>query len=392
LVQAAEHQIQNALDNINGAIDYILAAENKHPNRIDIVQDAMAPRNNKSVFAEGKTTTPFQAANSESNTFGAPTQPALSTFGAPTIVSANGAFGQPSAFGSKPNPFTASSQPAFGTPTFGAPSQSGAGGSFGQPAALGQKPSPFGAPSGGGFSSFANSGNTFGQPSQPARSNPFAAPSQSALANGASYTPFGAPSPAPKNPFGAPSSQTPAPNPFGEASAPKSNPFVSGTPAAANPFSTAQRTPPANSNNFGTPSNGTNQASVNPFGQSAPTVGVNSFNSAPSAYQPATSGDTQHPPLSSYATIGPNNRLSMFKGRRVVYKDGQPGFEGRDRIWQKIWFPEGAPMMNKDSEMEDVKYDDQTKAAYMSLRQTGNFPGDVMPFRPPKREWGLWDF
>jgi len=82
----------------------------------------------------------------------------------------------------------------------------------------------------------------------------------------------------------------------------------------------------------------------------------------------------------------------MFKGNRVIYKDGQPGFEDRNHTWQKIWFPEGAPIMNKDTEMEDALYDDKTKEAYMHLRRTGTFPDDVMPMLPPKREWCLWDF
>ena len=82
----------------------------------------------------------------------------------------------------------------------------------------------------------------------------------------------------------------------------------------------------------------------------------------------------------------------MFKGKRVVYRDGEPGFERRDRSWEKIWFPQGAPQLNGDTEMEDAAYDEQTKAAYMHVRQTGTFEGNLMPMLPPKRDWCLWDF
>jgi nucleoporin NUP42 len=82
----------------------------------------------------------------------------------------------------------------------------------------------------------------------------------------------------------------------------------------------------------------------------------------------------------------------MFKGRSVVYRNGEPGFKGNDGSWEKIWFPEGAPPFYGDTEMEDAAYDGQTKAAYMHVRQTGAFERGVMPMLPPKREWCLWDF
>lgn len=420
LVQASEQQIQVALNNVDGAIDYILHAKDKHPNRIDIVQQSMSgAQQNTNAFARGTNTNSFQATNPASNAFGAPSQPATSSaFGAPTTGAMSGAFGQPSALGSKPNPFAAPARSAFGTPAFGAPSQPGAGGAFGQPSALGQKPNPFATPSSGGFSSFANTGSAFGQPSQPATSSAFGAPSQPATSNpfGApsqpapsnpfaapsqpaanslgrtSSTPFGAPSPTPKNPFATPSTQAPAANPFG-GSAPKPNPFATAPTAAANPFGNPQPSSPAASNPFGGLSNGPSPANTNPFGNPAPTTASNSHSGASQSYQPVTSGNTtQHPPLDSYATFGPNRRLATFKGKRVIYKDGEPGFQRADKTWEKIWFPEGPPPFNKDTEMEDSAYDDETKAAYMHVRQTGTFKDGVMPMIPPKREWCLWDF
>ena len=357
--QESEQQIQFALNNMPGAIQYILDAEKKHPNRIDIVQNSMSERNHQNLSAQKETpATPMSA------TFGAPSQP-MSAFGAPSMGAPNGAFGQPSTLGSKPNPFA--TQPALRLPSFGAPSQSGGSGAFSQPSALGQKPNPFSAPSGGAFSSVANSGNAFAQTPQPA-SNPFAQPPSqpsNPFAQNFQPAPFGAPSPVPKNPFAAtPTPQPPTRNPF--TAEPKIDPFTS---AAADSFKPAP--------------NGA--ASINPFGEPAPAA-------APS-FQPAAPGaPSQHPPLSSYATSGPGGRLATFKGRRVIYKDGQPGYEGPDRTWQKIWFPNGAPPINKDSEMEDAMYDDQSKAGYVTVQQTGTFPGNVMPMVPPKQEWCLWDF
>ena len=365
--EATEQQIQFALNNIEGAIKYILDAEKKHPNRIDVVRDSMSEGVNQNVFAQKAVLSSFRTPMPTINTIDTPSQ---SAFGQPTF----GTPSQPFAPGSKPNPF-APSRAIINQPSFGAPSQPGRGGAFGQPSALGQKLSPFySAPSGDAFVSFANAGSAFGEHSKPGP-NVFAAPSQPATVNifTSSPIPFGAPPPVPKNPFANPSTNS---NPFtsnlGNLDATKSNsPFPSTAALASNPF----RAEPS----------ATNPTNVNPFGKPA--------HDASPSYQPAISGETtHHPPLNSYATAGPNGRLETFKGRRVVYKDGQPGFEGRNRTWQKIWFPTGPPTINKDTEMEDGAYDDETKRAYVNLQQTGIFQNDVMPMVPPKQEWCLWDF
>ena len=437
LVQASEQQMQTALNNVDGAIDFIISAEREHPNRIDICKQ------NQATSAGGSSQNPFSAATqpaSAANPFVAPSPFSANSFGAPsqqTTVNAfgappasNGTFGQPSSLGQKPSAFGAPSQ------VFGAPSQLGGGGAFGQPSALGQKQNPFGAPSSGSlqapsntgtapFSSFAGAANPFTQQTQTATSNPFdtpsqlvtpgafGAPSQPAQSNvfgqpsgqnptpfgasnlpsqspfgGVSVASFGAPSPAPKNPFASPTSQTPAHNPFAAVSAPQQAPFKAAMSAPpANPFANPRQDAPL---------------TANPLGTSTPTdpssVMANTFASNSQPQQSLVNGDArsgstgQHPSLLSYSSKDGSGRLTMFKGKRVTYRGDEAGVQNRDGSWEKIWFPEGAPALNKDTEMEDSLYDDSTKAAYMNLRQTGRFQGGAMPLLPPKRDWCSWDF
>jgi len=164
LYQDADSQIRNALQNIDGAVNFIINAEKDHPNRIDICRASVGveggykpnPLNqgqrNESLQSNPTGNTPFEAPSQPARTsvFGAPSQStAVSSFGAPSTL---GAFGQPSATGQKPNPFGGVAQP------FGAPSQLGSSSGFGQPSALGQKPNPFGAPV------FSNSSPRFHHP------------------------------------------------------------------------------------------------------------------------------------------------------------------------------------------------------------------------------------
>ncbi|KAH7369955.1 hypothetical protein BKA65DRAFT_9311 [Rhexocercosporidium sp. MPI-PUGE-AT-0058] len=457
LWRASEQQIQTAVSNVDGAINFIVNSEKDHPNRIDIVRGGQAgpgsqpnPFNTQSSFQQPPTSTPNPFGGPSQSqpppAFGAPTAPA---FGAPTAL--GGAFGQPSALGQKTNAFGGAN------PAFGAPTQLGSGGAFGQPSALGQKANPYGAstassqaPAAAPFSSFAGTSTPFGQkpafgaPTQPAARNSFGAPSQPAASNtfGALSNSFGAPSqtaqakpfgqssnsnpksnpfggqsktqanplagpqpgfgePSPaKNPFGAPSqaSQTP----FGAPTASQTNPFVAAAPApsTANPFG-APSNPTQNPNPFGAPSNPTQNA--NPFGPPAttgPSSNGNPFASqSQSQLQPATNGHgpnaqlgAQHPEIASYSSKDASGRLTMFKGKRVMYKDNEPGFTGPDGSWERIWFPDGPPIFNKDTQVDESMYDDKTEAAYLHAKQTGTFLNGMMPLLPPKREWCTWDF
>jgi nucleoporin NUP42 len=450
LYQAAEQQMRTALNDVDGAINYIIKAENEHPNRIDICRESQ-------VASAGLQPNPFSNQGSfqpaqSSNPFGAPSQSALvpaPAFGAP---SQTGAFGQPSALGQRPSPFGAVPQPgAFGqpsggtfsqplalgqkpnpfgaaTPAFGATTKLGVGGAFGQPSALGQKPNPFGtsaqtqppgAPtqvgSGGAFgqpSSLGQKPNPFGGSSQSAAPTPFGGASQQTQANpfgvpssqnqnsfgpqnpsaqpnpfgSTTATPFGAPSPASKNPFGA-ASQPTNPNPFAGPPTAQTNPFgATPAPAASNPFGNPNPNPLAAPSPFGKPLTNA-PPSTNPFGAHSPQTPQLSTNGFSSS-DPVLG---EHPPLSSYCTKDRDGRLLTFKGKPVVYKESEPGTQNQDGTWEKIWFPDGPPGYNKTAEASEEKYTEEIKIAYEKASRTGVFEWGI-PLVPPKQEWCLWDF
>ena len=82
----------------------------------------------------------------------------------------------------------------------------------------------------------------------------------------------------------------------------------------------------------------------------------------------------------------------MFKGKPVVYKENEPGIQNRDGTWEKIWFPDGPPAYYGATELDDKAYTEETKQAYLYMREKGSFKDGMMPLLPPKREWCLWDF
>lgn len=355
-----------------------------------------------------------------SSAFGQPAQ-APSAFG-----QSASAFGQPSALGAKPSPFGApafgqASQPnTQGNPFGQSQPQQTQGSAFGQPSQLGQKPNPFGAAAGAGPSPFAAAGNSSTQ-----TANPFA--SSNASQGGAAPNPFGASSASQpsenSNPFGQPA-QPAAASPFGQPSAPAANPFASTSqgPAsnAGNPF--AQQ-PSQQQSPFGAPTNqsggtsfGQNNASsfgqpqqqtgANPFGQTQPNGTSSQANPFAAAQQPPSAGGgavggnnpyppgspRQHPPIESYSTKTMDGRLAMFKGKPVTYQDGQPGIRGFDGTWTRIWFVNGPPGYNKDTELPLQEYSDVLKAQWTKFAQTGAFTDGLMPELPPPRVCTRWDF
>ncbi|KLP01494.1 NUP42-nuclear pore protein [Fusarium fujikuroi] len=516
LYAQAQQQMQTALRDVKGAIQFIVGEENNHPNRHDICKQGtqgapfgefLVGKRPKSTIADtGAQPTPFGSNNTNASSpfgggastggsafgqpstlgakpsafgapsFGQPSQPAQgggSVFGQPSQPSAFGqpsqlgqtasafgkpaqastfgqpsqpgsAFGQPSALGAKPNPF---GTPAFGQPSqpnaqgsvfgqpsqpntqgsaFGQPSQINAQGSaFGQASQLGQKSSPFGAPSGTNnssspFGAVANNNsapaaNPFGAPSgsatasQPANpfgsnndnqnnapANPFGQPSQPAQGS----SPFGQPSnaaaPATSTPFGTSNatSNPPTNSPFGQPSRTQSNGFASqnNQPPASNSFGQPSQQKPANP--FGQPSNAA-PAAANPFAttqaQKPPAAAAAATAATSTGPYPPTSS-RQHPPIESYSSKGMDGRLSMFKGKSVIYKDGKPGIREFDGTWRRIWFPDGPPAFSADTELPPEMYDDKSKGQWMAFAQTGTFEGGLMPELPPPRECTLWDF
>ncbi|KAJ9145366.1 Nucleoporin AMO1 [Pleurostoma richardsiae] len=426
----AEQQIQTALSNVDGAMQFVLAAENKHPNRIDICKNNTRPGGTNGEFAVGRRTNAFA---SPQPSMGQPSNPFQST---PSQPATGGGFGQPSSLGQRPNPFSGGSggtaafgqpsQPggstAFGQPSqpgagtaFGQSSQLGGGGGFGQPSALGQRPNPFGTPA-------------FGQPSQPAAPAAQGSGFGQASALGARPSPFGTgigAAPSPFSSMGSASAATTsaAPNPFAQKAVAAPSPFGQ-TSAPVNPFAQAQTQengfssapsvevpmeaslPAPTTTGFGAPS----AAPLNPFAQASSAFGQQSGGFG-AATQPASTttatlsnnpyapgASRQHPPLSSYATsVG--GRLQTWKGKSVTYralKDGEhaiPGIQNFDGTFDRIWFPDGPPPYYKDTEpaAASQSYSEADKAAWEKFMQAGKFELGGMPEAPPLREFCAWD-
>lgn len=408
--------MQAVINNVDGAIDFILNAEKDHPNRIDTCRASTSgalPTSNP--LNQGASMTAFSGAQGQGNPFGTKPQ-SMNTpaFGAPSNAPQSGAFGQPSALGQKPSVFGG----AGATPAFGGPSQLGTSGAFGRPSALGQKQSAFGAPSNGQpsgasgaaapFSSFSGTANPFSQPQGQQSSNIFGTPSNPSVANdfptssqSRPQNPFGQPSVQTSNPFGAPSN-------LSQASAAPA-PFVAPSTTITNPFGQpSTNLPEANANPFSTSSEsklfaqGPTLSPSNPFNniQQAPTSGSPMDTRQIGGIPPLVNGSgplkqdalQRQPRLETYSSNGIDGRLAMFKGMRVSYKADEAGFTGRSGAWQKIWFPQGPPAPYKDTEMEDSKYEGSVKSSYMSLPQSNSFPDGIMPLVPPRREWCTFDF
>ncbi|KAI0436926.1 hypothetical protein F4803DRAFT_556514 [Xylaria telfairii] len=447
----AEQQIQTTLGNLDGAVQFILAAANNHPNRIDICKQNTIEGGTTGIFAvrTGFADNPLTShTGTNQNPFSTTTQP--NPFGGGGGGGATSAFGQPSTLGQKPHPFGAapSSQfgqpsqmgaaaPAFGQPSqmgasapaFGQPSQMGASGpAFGQPSTMGQRPNPFAVASSTAPSPFT----------QAASQSPFGQPSGGV---GQSANPFGAPAAPSANPFSQQPPATSGASPFAQISqpaAPTTSPF--GQPAAPpNPF--AQ---PGVSKDLSMDTSGPEPAATNPFGQ-PPSVGSGfgtqgnspfgapggGFPKAPGGpgLGPAAQGFTnqpppttaarpgpyapgstkQHPPVESYTTRAMNGRITAFNGQPVIYKwkvndryqDQQPenptpdqhaaGVRKPDGTWRKILFPDGPPPYNGDTEPDAAQYDAHIKAAYAQMAASGQFQGG-MPEVPPMREDCVWTF
>jgi nucleoporin NUP42 len=399
-VQEADSQMRNALSNVDAAMEFIYKAENEHPNRNDICQ--------ASTKAPGSSGGPLVNPSSVGN-----------------LVSLQAAsdFGQLSSLESKQNLFA--SQQAFGSP-----SMLGSTGKFGQPSVLGQKLNPFGSlPAGNGFmqgnsnttgpfSVFAPKSNPFVTPAQPAIANPFAQnttstknqftqskpshssfgqsitqPQPSPFGTSMSSPPFGVPSSAAQqNPFGATISSVQGSSSMaGLNQAPPSNPFGQSNQGSGSLGLYSQAAPSPSSNLSGQKPTSLDSLQPNPFAapnQQVPTQ-VNGTG-VQSPYGP--DAPFQHPPLQSYVSKDGSQRLIMFKGNPVVYRENEPGIQKQDGVWEKIWFPDGPPPYYSATELDEDAYTDDIKQAYLYVKETGSFKDGIMPLKPPKREWCLWDF
>ncbi|CAN9142149.1 unnamed protein product [Alternaria alternata] len=319
LNEKMQQQVKAILDDVAGAISYVQAGADVHPNRIDIAKGtASASGSMTNTTASSNTaanpfmkapSNPFQATAASSQpsafgqastpgfgkpAFGQPSNPAQTTsaFGQPSnpgqSTSAFGqpsnpgqstsAFGQASSLGQTTSAFGQTSNPGQATSAFGQASNPGQSASpFGAASALGQKPSPFGQPSalGGAGSAFgkpAFGASGFGQPSMPGAGSAFG--QTSSMGQGSA---FGQPSaPGAASGFGQTNALGQKPNPFskpgfgqsgfGQASQPGANtsPFGQQASSGASPFGQQAS---SGQSPFGQQAQQTNQPS--PFGQQA---------------------------------------------------------------------------------------------------------------------------
>lgn len=390
------NQIQIILNDLNGAVKYVLDGVNEHPNRLDIVEGKSAV---SSSFAAQQlappTTTP---AFGQTGGFGGATQPAATpAFGQATTLGQNQpAFGKPSGLGTaaagsafgKPSMLGAT-QPAFGKPAFGQPS-------FGQPA--------FGQPSataGSSFSNLAAGSSPFSQATQP---NPLAG---AGFGQPSAPAPFGQPitSQVSASPFSQIGSQSAATSTFGQ---PSSTGATFGQPSqTSSPFAQQQQT-----------------SSVNPFGQTPITSAPPSVFGQPTTNPAPVSTTAPQPQVSAAgrAPVGPKpiikvglgelnpipeiggdtvrdpatQKLIRWKGRPVQYEDGTPRYlhPSDNKTWVRIFFPDGPPDLAtlRDCSDKDENYTAEVTEQYQYFVQNGVFKDGIVPTVPPKTEWVSFDF
>ena len=413
----AEQQIHTVLNDVDGAVKYIISGENEHPNRVDVckakgatptqAQTSAPSQQHTSTSGPLSSSAPAVGQPSTSPAFG---RPLVNTFGQPSAPIST--FGQPSA------PISTFGQPSG--PTFGQPSQPSA---FGQASTLGRPTTNFGQPP-ATFGKPSIPAPTFGKPSAPGS---LGSPQQQLNAFGkpAGPDPLPQPSAAAKNPFGQPLAPTHSAT-FGQPSAP-SQPGAFGRPSTSNPspafgqpaisgaasgFSqistappnpSAQPTTPLTTSTFGQPStaapNSLGQRKASNANQPIPPFGQPFGHS--STANPSTDPAAKRTDVRITSGQGTNgiqiqkdsqDKITSWKGMPVRYFDDEPCYKGNDGNWQRIWFPDGPPVFTKTVDLPDEAYDEATKENYRHLRQTGTFKDGIMPVLPPKREWCSWDF
>ncbi|KAH0542088.1 hypothetical protein FGG08_003468 [Glutinoglossum americanum] len=395
LLSQAEQQIQVILSDVDGAVRYIIAAKDNHPNRLDICkassgatgQAAMQPQ--AAVGQSPISQSPSGSAFGKYSTLGS-----APSFGQPSRLSGGSAFGQSSQLGGVPSTFGQPSQvgssSTFGqtgaaSSGFGQPPQLGSGSAFGQPSQLGGRPA-FGQPSqisGGpafGQPSQLGSGSAFGQPSQLSAGSAFSRPPQTAELSGFSQR---SPVQSTLSAFSNRSSQS-NPNPFaGAATGPSAGAF--GRPSQFQAIASTS------------PSQISPNTAIYPAGFSGTWQKDETGNPIPFPIEVANpyaeDARLAHPDLRTYSTRDPSNRLITWKTKPVIYVDNKPCFErGHDKKMERISYPDGPPPYNKDTELPESMYDEKTKEAYLFMRDKGYFKDDWMPNLPPRREWCKWDF
>ena len=424
LVSNAEQQIQTVVNDIEGAVRYLIDGEKQHPNRFDVckgrgtgtiggIQSQRAsqpPSAFQSATAFGKPSVPT-GPRAGSSSFG---KPAFGQSATPATGFGKPAFGQP-----------ANTSSAFGQPAFGQTASTGS--AFGTPSNVGQNASGFGkaasglAQQGSGFgqaSALGGQSNPFGQATGASQPSTLGRPSTSFGQPASGTTGFGQLSSTSEQPQNAFNGQTAATSAFGKPAF--GNTAVSNTPSnafnsnnnvtQANMF--GQSRPPSVPNVFtSSPQTATSATTAtqpssnnNPFSMKSPQVNQQAFGqplaqlSTSGQGMQTGKGDTIKPlnggirnatiPLSKDS----QGRLVTWNGKKVTYIDNEPCLRGKSGSWEKVWFPDGAPTYNKTPDVAQDDYDEETKENYRHMMNHGEFKDGIMPLLPPRREWSNWDF
>lgn len=423
--QESINQMDSALNDLNGAVKYIIDGANEHPNRIDLTSGAAdSGAAQPSPFGQPSAAPAaggFGTANAPATEWGKPSGFGQSAaFGQPSTLGQQGAaFGQPSTVG-QPSAFGQPS--AMGQPSgFGQPSALGQGSAFGQPSTLGAGQSAFGRPA-FGQTGFAQAGTTqsafgkpaFGQPAAPA-TGAFGAPSAASpftqVAQNQPATVFGAPSG--PSPFRQPAAQQQpaAAGGFGQPAAPFGQPSQTASPfSQVPPPQQQQQQQPAPAAPFGQPSTAANpfgtpsalqQPGPSPFGQPAAPQGVpvETVNAGPRAFikiddpnelnpLPSLQGETRRDPNTK--------RITMWKGRPVNYINEAPCYlhPQDNKTYVRINFPDGPPddATLRDSQGKPEEYTPEVEEAYKFFLENGCFKDGVIPSVAPRKDFISFDF
>lgn len=73
----------------------------------------------------------------------------------------------------------------------------------------------------------------------------------------------------------------------------------------------------------------------------------------------------------------------------------EPGFQDTDGKWTRIWFPNGPPPFNKDTEPAAAGMtvaEKESDDAWEHFRKTGRFLPGKFPSMPPRRKDTNWKF
>ena len=343
LYSYAEGQIKNALDDVDGAIQYVLSEENQHPNRIDICKAKGALPGQSKAGSHNQHTSSFGQSSAPSN-FGQPAGPSKDTLG-----------------------FSNTASPSFGQPSFG--QQSSVQTSFGQPSAF-IKPGPTLAQSSPAFGQPTNAPSAFGQPSTLGKvlHNPQMDPNQ--FQQSSTFVQNASPAIGSARDSPGSSARNPLTQPHG--------PVDSNVAVAANPFSIKPPQFLQNQSRMST-------AGSNPFATTASTQSNGSIGPQPLEPVALSQGSAMQLQKDS------QGRLRSWNGKGVSYFDDLPCYRGTDGNWHRIWFAEGQPLFVNSGNLPDNVYDDSVKSTYEFFNHNGTFKDGIVPIIPPRKEWCSWD-